>query len=156
MKCQKCGKSEVNFRFSSNINGCVTETHLCSECAAEQGYDIKGMFGAGNVFDSFFPIFGGPGGFFTMAMPAVVPAITGFAPFLVESQPRIDKRAEPDARECEVCGGCEEPQAGAADAVVDDEMKKRRELYMKMRAAAESEDFEKAAQIRDEIKAMEK
>jgi len=38
---------------------------------------------------------------------------------------------------------------------VDDDMRQRRELYMQMRTAADNEDFEKAAEIRDKIKEME-
>ena len=37
-KCDNCGREEVNFHDTSNINGKVTEKHLCSECAAKLGY----------------------------------------------------------------------------------------------------------------------
>jgi len=33
MKCDKCKKNEANFHKVSNINGKVSEIHLCSECA---------------------------------------------------------------------------------------------------------------------------
>ena len=38
MKCENCGNNEVTFVYRSNINGKITEKHLCSRCAAEQGY----------------------------------------------------------------------------------------------------------------------
>ena len=37
MKCENCGKNEVTFIYQSNINGQVTEKHLCSECAEKLG-----------------------------------------------------------------------------------------------------------------------
>ena len=45
MKCQKCGNNEVNFHYTSNINGSVTEAYLCSECAKDSGFAIGGAFG---------------------------------------------------------------------------------------------------------------
>lgn len=37
MKCDKCKKNEANFHKVSNINGKVSEIHLCSECAKQNG-----------------------------------------------------------------------------------------------------------------------
>ena len=69
MKCQKCGKNEVNFHYSSNINGCITETRLCSFCAAEEGYDVRQMFDMESVFNGMFPVLGGIGGFIPTILP---------------------------------------------------------------------------------------
>ena len=38
MKCEHCGKNEVTFVYQSNINGKVSEKHLCGECAEQLGY----------------------------------------------------------------------------------------------------------------------
>ena len=38
MKCSNCGKNEVSFTYTSNINGKVTRHQLCSECAQKLGY----------------------------------------------------------------------------------------------------------------------
>ena len=146
MKCQKCGKNEVNFHYSSNVNGCVTETHLCSGCAAESGYDIGHMFDLGNVFDSMFPI-RGFGGFMPMAIPvmqtnAMLPFTTG---------PRMGMIGQQDPCGC----GCGQTVPKEKDVEVDEAMTKRRELNMQMRAAVEKEDFEKAAELRDKIKELE-
>ena len=51
MKCQECGKNEVNFHYSSNVDGSVTETHLCSECAAKSGYDLGQLVNFGGIAD---------------------------------------------------------------------------------------------------------
>jgi len=151
MKCQNCGKNEINFHCTSIINGCVSEAHLCSECAAKQGHDFGLAFGAGNFFDGFVPIFGAPGRFFPMTMPAMA----AVAPFGFAWQPRFGGGETAGASECDSCCGCDEPCDGEAGAGVDAEMMERRELYMQMRAAADSEDFEKAARLRDQIKGLE-
>jgi Uncharacterized protein with conserved CXXC pairs len=61
MKCEHCGKNEATFYYKSNINGNVTEHHLCSDCARELGYADSmeksfGSFGQGlfGGFDDFF------------------------------------------------------------------------------------------------------
>jgi len=54
------------------------------------------------------------------------------------------------------CGcGCGSTAAPETNIELDDEMSRRRELNMQMRAAVEKEDFEKAAQLRDMIKELE-
>ena len=68
MKCEHCGKNEVSFVYQSNINGKVSEKHLCGECAEQMGYtrhiasrsrrmmqDLMsdGFFGR-SLFDDFF------------------------------------------------------------------------------------------------------
>ena len=66
MKCQKCGINDVDFHYSSNINGCVTESHLCSECAASSGIDIKRLLRAGGLLD----VTGILDGFFSSTQPS--------------------------------------------------------------------------------------
>ena len=170
MKCQKCGKNEVNFHYSSNINGCVTETHLCSQCAQESGYDMGRMFDRGFIFgqglntnpdqynlDSIFdrshladfmlPMRGRVGDFMPMAIPVMQPNV--MLPFAFKRRPDILEHEN-------TCScGCGKSAAMGDNNEVDEEMSKRRELNMQMRAAVEKEDFEKAAELRDKIKELE-
>lgn len=152
MKCQNCGKDEVNFHYSSNVNGCVTETHLCSECASGSGYDLGGMFETGAVFDRAFSMLRLPG-----FLPILAP-VAGFGPAFPASMPaRTGAPAQSSGCDCG-CGG-EKAAPEAPGAQVDDEMKKRREMNIlreQMRVAAENDDFEKAIELRDSIKEMEK
>ena len=37
MKCENCGKHEASCHYRVNINGEVSEMHLCPDCAGEQG-----------------------------------------------------------------------------------------------------------------------
>ncbi len=42
MLCEKCEKNHATTHIRSVVNGTVTEKHLCSSCAASEGYvDIK-------------------------------------------------------------------------------------------------------------------
>ena len=147
MKCQNCGKSEINFHYSSNINGRVTETYLCSECAEKSGYSMKSVFNTESVFNDLFP--------FSMHRAFLPIPIIGFgmtSPF--GAWPQIGMLPA----ECEFGGTCDAPLPENPGTEVDDEMQKRREINAMrelMRLAAEKEDFEKAAELRDQIRRIE-
>lgn len=145
MKCEKCGKNEANFYYSSNINGNVTEKHLCSECANEMGLSNDMFAYANTMFEdmmgsffgrrSSFAPFGSFGGF---AMPALM-------------FPRFEFRIGDGAAPAETEQKVETP--------ADPEMQKRRELNMlreQMKKAAEKEDYEKAAELKKKISEMER
>jgi len=164
MKCQKCGKSEVNFHYSSNVNGNITETHLCSQCAEESGYDLRQILSQGQIvefgqiFDlsSFFdvsqlvdPMFPvrGVSGFVPLAIPRM--RSNNMLPFTVHP---VTGKMEHDAPR--VCG-CGNNITKDPNEKVDEEMSLRRELNAQMRAAVEKEEFEKAAELRDMIRELE-
>jgi len=146
MKCQKCGINEVSFHHSSIVNGCVTETHLCSKCAAESGYDIEKIFDIGGIFDEMFPM-RGFGGF----MPVAIPVLNANTMFPFTTHPLAGMIEQGTTHKC----GCGGSAAADADVEVDEEMKMRRELNAQMRVAVANEEFEKAAELRDKIRAME-
>ncbi len=57
MLCQHCGKNVATTFIKKTINGETTQSHLCSECAAELGYDsMFNSFGFdfGNFWGSLF------------------------------------------------------------------------------------------------------
>ena len=146
MKCQKCGNPEVNFHLSSNINGCLTETHLCSRCAAESGYSMEQMFDFGGVFNSLPFEFGERG----VYLPIIPPVMVYSMPMSFAPQPGVNA--------CSCAGDCRpeccEPAQETRVSEVDEQMKQRRELNVQMRIAVENEDFEKAAEIRDKLKEL--
>ena len=147
MKCQNCGKNEINFHYSSNVNGCVTETYLCSECAAKSGYDFESLFGIDNFFGDGFP-FSASNAFF----PAPMFGFRLTSPFASLLQTGLP------SNECSCEGACEAPVPETPPAEVDAEMLKRREINIireQMSLAADKEDFEKAAELRDQIRRME-
>ena len=149
MKCQNCGKNEVNFHYSSNVNGCVTETHLCSQCAIESGYDIERMFDLdfGNILEGMMPVRNSISGF----MPIAIPMIGANSMFPFTMQPRRGMIENTEACGC----GCAQNVLKNTNIEVDETMKQRRELNALMRIAVANEEFEKAAELRDKIKALE-
>ena len=172
MKCQNCAKNEVNFHYSSNVNGTVTEAHLCSECAKKAGYDFSGAFNTRSMFDDFFPasmmsLLENQSRLMPIRMPTYI--ISSLLPFAMQpriairpvGQPAMQPGTQPDAQqgECSCGGECGAPAAEPAPSTeVDSEMQKRCEINAireQMRIAAAKEDFEKAAELRDKIKEIE-
>ncbi len=52
MKCQHCNKNEATAYFKQNLNGNVTEMHLCEDCAKELG--LMSDFSAESFFADTF------------------------------------------------------------------------------------------------------
>lgn len=62
MLCEKCKKREATVHISSTVNGIKSEQRLCAECAEkENGYSFFSL-GADNLFSGFFgdSVFGTP------------------------------------------------------------------------------------------------
>lgn len=150
MKCQNCGKNEVNFIYKSNVNGHVEEAHLCSECAEKLGYTqavaaqsrrmMQGFFGGG-LLDDFFspqpyllgsPFFGeNPFDDFFQQMPALGAGTA--APQETQEKPLVEEKERSRFAK----------------------MRQLNALRLEQKAAVLREDFEKAAQIRDQIRQLE-
>lgn len=153
MNCQNCGKEEVNFHYTSSINGIITEKHLCAECAEKLGYNKRSLFRPEmSIEDVFSEFFGGSlnkwmyGGYGMMLPTFIIPTVG----MLVQNA-GVNKDASAE----------QETPAEAKTEIkteIDEEMKRRRELNIlreQMKKAAEAEDFEKAAALRDSIKKLE-
>lgn len=165
MLCQHCKKNEATTHVKTMINGKYTEYRLCPECAHELGYD--------NMFSDFNADFGGLlSSFFSNALPAISGAAhckscgstlndikrTGkvgcadcYDTFFSELMPTIrsihgnteHKGKHPDAIEYTV----NEEKTESTDKIA--------ELKAELKQAIEDENFERAAQLRDEIKELE-
>lgn len=159
MKCENCGKNEVTFVYQSNINGQVTEKHLCSECAQKLGYTQKvaarsqrmmqNFFGGNSFFgDSFFDDFFSP-----------MPSLFGRMNRLLED-PFDDFFADMPALTAAPAQEAQ-TQEKKEDLVEKEEqsrfarMRQLNALRMEMKKAVHQENFERAAEIRDQIKALE-
>lgn len=150
MKCQNCGKNKATYHYRANINGQKSEQHLCAECAEKLQNGEDDFFGGmDSMFNDFFggfferPSWGFAPAFGRLMMPAMV------LPRL-EFSVRSDEDAAPEA---------EKPEAKCAAAPADAELSKRREinaLREQMNAAVKAEEFEKAAELRDKLRELEK
>lgn len=154
MKCENCGKNEVTFVYQSNINGQVTEKHLCAECAEKLGYTqrlaahsrsmMQNFFGGG-LFDDFF---------------TPVPSLLGRMNRMLENpfddffsdMPALGAPAEAK----------QEPQKPRDTLLEQEEQNKISQerrlnaLRMEMQKAVAQENFERAAELRDQIHSLEK
>jgi len=59
MKCQICS-NEATVHLTEIINGNLTEIHLCEEHAKEKGTDFPNPFSSTDLFSSFFEVLNDP------------------------------------------------------------------------------------------------
>lgn len=155
MKCENCGNNEVTFVYRSNINGRITEKHLCTRCAAEQGYTRSLAESHERMMRNFFgdDFFGRSllDGFLFPVLNSRLPGENLFDDFFRE-MPALT--AEP---------GKEAPAAAERkEALVEEKEQSRfsrlrriNALRLEMKKAVRREDFEQAAKLRDEIRTLE-
>lgn len=153
MKCENCGKNEVTFVYQSNINGNVTEKHLCSECAEKLGYTRKLAAHSRSMMQSFFG-----GGF--------LDDLFSPRPFLLD---RMDRMLEDpfddffaDMPALSAAPEKQEQSQQKQDDLVDREeqsrfayMRQMNALRLEMKKAVHQENFERAAELRDQIRDLE-
>jgi len=154
MRCQRCGNGDVCLHYSSNINGCVTETYLCSKCAAESGCDFGELFAGGNIFEDLQRIFGGIGGI-SGFMPMAIPVMHSnqMLPFSVYQGGGMMEQSHSCGCGSDEVVSCE-PNDVRTTHEVDVKLSEQRELNIQLRLAIENEEYEKAAEIRDKIKEL--
>lgn len=56
MLCERCGKKEASFHYHENVNGNEKNLHLCADCADEM--EKKGELGKSGVWDGMDVLFG--------------------------------------------------------------------------------------------------
>lgn len=154
MKCEHCGKNEVTFVYRSNINGHVEEKHLCGDCAQQLGYAfaaqsrqmMQDVFG-----DSFF------GGLLTP-----MPNLLGRRGWLLEDpfddffadMPAL--RAAPAQKTQETEAPKEQPElVEPAEQSRFSRLRQHNALKLELRKAIRQEEYERAAELRDQIRALE-
>lgn len=135
MKCEHCGKNEANFFYKSNINGKMTQVHLCQDCAEALGYtqSLRKVVRPMSLFEDDF--FLRP---FSMLEPF-------FSSRLLTEFPEPGKPTE------------RKSQPGLVDEGQQEKLRKARKrnaLQAQMKAAIETENFEEAARLRDELKQL--
>ena len=168
MLCQHCNHNEATTHVKTNINGKVTEYILCADCAKEMGY--------GNIFSDFHSDFNSLlGSFFSSALPARSGATR--CPVCRSSYNDIAESGKVGCANCyetffeelmptirRVHGNTEHtgkrPKVFATPADVKEEKvkepeNKREKLQKELEEAIKTQNFERAAEIRDELKTME-
>lgn len=147
MRCYRCGKNEATFYYKSNINGKVTQVHLCPQCAEELGYTDS--FRSAGMTGGLF------GDFFSRPFGMLEPFFSGLGSRMLTEFPEpVDVLGQ--ARESTPA------QEDTGDLLPRDEQdaltrqRKRNALQTQLNLAVQEERFEEAAKLRDELKALEK
>ena len=167
MKCEHCGKNEVSFVYRSNINGHVEEKHLCAECAEKLGYTKRLAAHSRSMMQNFMDPFGdsffGTGGFFGepertgslldgfFRMPSLMGRMLDnpFDDFFTEMPALGAAPAKEEAKEETA------QEAAPQEESRFERWRKLNALKLEMKKAVHQEDFEKAAQLRDQIRELE-
>lgn len=167
MLCQNCGKHEATTHIKSVVNGEYTQLHLCTGCAGKLGY--------GDVFSGFgFDLGDFFGNFFSKPKTMVSSAKTErcekcgmsfeeivksgkigcagcyekFYEMLLPSVQRIHGKTQHNGKTANVIEEKESIKEKTKEEIIA-------ELQAEMKTAIEEQNFERAAEIRDEIKAKE-
>ena len=165
MLCQNCGKNEATTHIKQFINGDMAESHLCSDCASHLGYsDMFSGFGL-NLSELF-------GGFLGDMMPSIS---SGKSPRCSKCGTSFDEIARDGRVGCADCyrtfydkllpsnqrihGKIKHSGKTVSAAPEEPKVETKEEKIEKIKAAMNDavakQDFENAAKIRDEIKALE-
>ncbi len=165
MLCQNCGKNEATTHIKQIINGDMAESHLCHDCAAHLGYsDMFSGFGL-----NLSELFGGLLGDMTHTLSA------GKSPRCQKCGTSFDEIVHSGRVGCADCyrtfydrllpsiqrihGKIKHSGKVSNTAPVEPKAETREEKIEKLKAAMNEavakQDFENAAKIRDEIKALE-
>lgn len=160
MICDICHEKEASVHLTEIINGKVTELHLCEECARKKGTQMEQHFGISDLLAGLADI-GSP--LEVKEEPGLRCANCGM------SYSDFKKTGRFGCSECysafkkyipsllkRIHGATKYvgdiPKTGEFKIVGDELQQLRKELQL----AIEKEDYEQAAQIRDDIKKLEK
>ena len=141
MKCERCGRNEATFYYQSNINGKVTQVHLCPACAEELGYPDR-------LYQTLRP-----------SRRSFLDPFSLLEDFGMLSN-RMTEFPAPLEEAARTAAGIEEEPTVPAGLVGRDEQarlqkeRQRNALENQLKAAIDSENYEEAARLRDELKKL--
>lgn len=165
MLCQNCGKNEASTHIKQIINGDMAESHLCSDCASHLGYsDVFSGFGL-NLSGLF-------GGLLGDMMPSISAGKSPRCPKCGTSFEEIVRSGKVGCADCyrtfydkllpsiqRIHGKIKHSGKVTNSAPVESKEETTEEkiekLKIAMNEAVAKQEFETAAKIRDEIKALE-
>ena len=130
MKCEHCGQNEATFYCRSNVNGRVSEVHLCADCAQELGY------GMDFTMPEFFSLLPRVSGGDWWGVPRFTPAA------------RRALHIPPAEEEHET------PLLSPDEQKTLRRERERNALRVQLDEALDAEDYERAATLRDELRRL--
>ena len=162
MECQNCGKKEVSYRYTQNINGVRKEIRLCQDCARKFGL-IGGDVVTDLDIDQFMEELFNSGALkglsdaidqaFDMTINKSIPSYEEF-----RNNRLFDKEGIYPGLRRENIDSSNSKKSDEDNKEEKEETKtnltKREKLELEMKKAVEIEDYETAAKIRDELKEL--
>ena len=157
MNCEKCHKNHATIHLTAIEGGVKKEAHLCEECAKQTGIGVKFNFSISDLL----------GGFMEPAKPPKVSQVRcpecGITYSEFKTKARLGCANDYEVFRSELLRLLEKihgstQHAGKTPHTVDAHVRKENELIRLKRdldSVVKSEDFEKAAEIRDRIKTLE-
>ena len=138
MKCEHCGRNEATFFYKSSVNGRVTQVHLCQDCARRMGY-------TDSLRRSMQPMSLFGDGFFGSPFSLLEPFMDGFETRMLTEFPEPGEPRQ------------QKEKSGLVDKAQQDALRserRRNALQEQLKSAVESENYEEAARLRDELRAL--
>jgi len=161
MICNVCGTKEASIHLTEVVNGQMAEVHICEQCAGEKGTDFKTYFNFGDLLAGFTGLEKMMGSSGTKTVPVCKACGMSSEEFSKNGRlgcancyPSFDKFIAAVIKQVQrsnVHVG-KQPSRIAKDTRAGHGL---RRLQDRLRKSIQSEDFEEAAKIRDEIKKME-
>jgi protein arginine kinase activator len=160
--CEKCGEGEAKIKLIAVVNNKSTTRHLCEQCAAEEGVENASVAPANFPLTDFLAQMGesaepSAGGEATCAFCGLT-----FAKFRETGRlgcPHCYATFETHLRGLlrRIHGGTQHQGKVylPSDPTASERAKRLEGLRRRLQRAVESEDFERAAEIRDLIRALE-
>ena len=159
MQCNICGKAEASIHLTEIVNDKAIELHLCEACAQEKGTELNPQFSFGDL----------------------LAGLADFQPIMMNETTRLEKCSTCGQSITELsksgrlgCPDCYKnlqksllpiikrvqrsaQHVGKRPQKISAKLKRQvtvRELEEKLKKFIEQEDYEKAAQVRDEIRKL--
>jgi protein arginine kinase activator len=160
MTCEKCKKKAATFHLTAIENGQKREAHLCEDCARETGVmNVKLNFSIGDLLGSFAE----PPVKSSSKAPQVRCPECGITYSEFKTKARLGCANDYQVFKGELLRLLEKvhgstTHVGKTPATADAQVRKEHELMRlkrELETVVKTEDFEKAAQIRDRIRTLE-
>jgi len=155
MLCQKCKQHPATLHLTDLVDGEKKERHLCERCAADEGIAVKQHVSINEVLNSFLM---SQSSIQELAKLKCPECGTTFVEF--RSQGLLGCPNDYDAFGEALMQVIERAQDGhtrhtgsvpGKDVEIDPSLQKRLDLQRELREAVDTEDYERAAQLRDRL-----
>jgi protein arginine kinase activator len=161
MNCERCHKNHATTHVTDKVGDVMKEAHLCDECVRQTGVPLNSNFSIGEILGTFMQ---------PTSKPATNPRINqvrcpecGITYAEFKTKARLGCANDYEVFRSELLRLLEKihgstQHAGKTPHTADASIRKENELIKLKRdleVVVKSEDFEKAAQIRDRIKNLE-